>query len=290
MKMNYLIVFFSLICLFTSCQNVESSIDEEIEKENKILNLDKNTLAGRFSTPENYKRQGLDSNSYAFYLQHIKLKPEGTKVRYHDGGIKSPYMVYAAVVDYDLGKRDLQQCADAVMRLRAEYLYKQKQYKQIHFNFTNGMQVDYSKWAEGQRVKVNGNKSYWVSVGSKDYSYKSFQKYLDLIYTYAGSASLSKELKPVVFDDLQIGDVFIQGGFPGHAITVMDVAINPSDPNDKLFILSQSYMPAQDIQILLNPNNDYETVWYSTKNVKDKGSLHTPEWAFELKDLKRFKE
>lgn len=63
---------------------------------------------------------------------------------------------YEAVLDIDVGKKDLQQCAYAVMRLRAEYLYKMKMFGAIHFNFTNGFNAYYQKWADGYRIKING--------------------------------------------------------------------------------------------------------------------------------------
>ena len=46
---------------------------------------------------------------------------------------------------------------------------------------------------------------------------------------------------------MQIGDVLIQGGSPGHAVIVVDMAENPAT-GEKLYLLAQSYMPAQDIQ------------------------------------------
>ena len=58
-----------------------------------------------------------------------------------------------AVVDMEIGNRDLQQCADAVIRLRAEYLWKHKRYTDIKFNFTSGFTAEYKKWAEGNRIK-----------------------------------------------------------------------------------------------------------------------------------------
>ena len=109
---------------------------------------------------------------------------------------------------------------------------------------------------------------------------------MDFIFTYAGTLSLSKELKSVEIRQMKIGDVFIQGGSPGHAIIVIDMAINPIT-GKTIFMLAQSYMPAQNIQVLQNPNNKAQSPWYDL----DFGTvLQTPEWTFTKDDLKRFED
>ena len=108
---------------------------------------------------------------------------------------------------------------------------------------------------------------------------------MNYIFAYANTASLKNELHKVKnINDMKIGDVFIQKGRPfGHAITVMNIAINKN--NEKVFMLSQSYMPAQDIHILVNPGNKKTSPWYK---INDKMELITPEWTFYYKDLMRF--
>jgi hypothetical protein len=54
---------------------------------------------------------------------------------------------------------------------------------------------------------------------------------------------------------------------------------------EKIFLLAQSYMPAQDIHILKNPENGGGNPWYSV-NFGDK--LITPEWEFTRGNLRRF--
>ena len=85
---------------------------------------------------------------------------------------------------------------------------------------------------------------------------------------------------------MQIGDVFIKGGFPGHAVIVVDMAINPKN-NQKLMLLAQSYMPAQELQILLNPSisSNNKVCWYAINSLP---TLETPEWTFKSSELKRF--
>lgn len=95
-----------------------------------------------------------------------------------------------------------------------------------------------------------------------------------------------KELKKVPLEEIKIGDVLIEGGSPGHCVIVVDMAEN-KDTGEKIFLLAQSYMPAQDIHILKNSKKGDGNPWYST----DFGeTLITPEWEFNREDLKRFED
>ncbi len=251
----------------------------------KLLNTEGSTIETRIMVPQGFDRIKAAENSFSEYLKRLPLKPHGAKVKLYDGGVKENNGVYVAVADLRIGRKDLHQCADAVIRLRAEYLYNQKQYDKIHFNFTSGFRADYSEWMKGNRIVLNGNKASWKRSGTFSNTYQDFWKYMEIIFSYAGTLSLSKELKTTEINDLKIGDIFIQGGSPGHAVIVVDIAANP-DSNERIFLLAQSYMPAQEIQVLQNPDEDGISPWYSTEfdNV-----LHTPEWSFNKSDLKRFK-
>jgi Domain of unknown function (4846) len=242
-------------------------------------NKEGKTIQERFSLPEGYQRITSDSTSFAFYLQHLPLKPAGSLVKYYNGSEKTKD-VYEAVVDQPIRNKDLQQCADAVMRLKAEYLYSRKEYNKISFTLTNGFEMAYSKWMDGYRLAVDGNKTSWVLKKQPSNSYEDFLDYLDRVFTFAGTLSLSKSLKSRPINEIQIGDVFIQGGSPGHAVIVVDMAKNSK--GEKIFILAQSYMPAQETQILKNPNDTNSSPWYTLPT----STLETPEWDFNATDLK----
>lgn len=252
----------------------------------KIINPEGKNLLTRIFAPAGYQRIELKENSFEDYLRNLPLKPHGSEVKYYTGQHKENRNIYDAVVDLAIGNKDLHQCADAIMRLRAEYLWNLQQYDKIHFNFTNGFRVDYTEWMKGNRIVVNGNKSHWVHSAAPSNTYKDFWNYMETIFMYAGSLSLAKELIPVHLDDMKPGDIFIQGGSPGHAIIVVDMAID-TKTKKKLFLLAQSYMPAQEIQILKNPKNDSISPWYSTDF---HNYLVTPEWSFTKTELKRFKQ
>lgn len=251
---------------------------------NTLVNPDGSTVSTRFLSPKDYTRTNATPGSFAEYLQGLSLKPNGSLVHYYNGQ-KKPNKVAAAVLAMDVGPKDLQQCADAVMRLRAEYLLKQKKYSDLHFNFTNGFRADYSKWRSGYRISVKGNTVSWVKTDKESSSYPSFREYMDMVFNYAGTASLSLELKAVPLAQMQIGDVFIKGGSPGHAVIVVDMAIDPKTKR-QLFMIAQSYMPAQDIHILMNRDKPGISPWYEL----DPGasSINTPEWVFTKDQLMRF--
>jgi hypothetical protein len=240
------------------------------------------TVSERFLPPEGAVRTASGSGSFAAYLQSLPLKPFGEKVKYFDGREKGD-RAYISVVDQDISARDLQQCADAVMRLRAEYFYSLGQHDRIAFHFVSGFLCDFKTWSSGKKVVVSGNKVSWASAPGNDSSYGSFRKYMDTVHAYASTLSLEKELVPVPMMEMQIGDVFIKGGSPGHAIIVTDMAKDEAS-GKTYFILAQSYMPAQETQILRNLEDPSLSPWYELKE----GSLSTPEWTFGVGTLRRF--
>ncbi|MDG2774586.1 hypothetical protein HKB01_05845, partial [Vibrio parahaemolyticus] len=151
------------------------------------------------------------------------------------------------------------------------------------FNFVSGFEAKYSQWIKGNRIKVEGNNASYYKKTEASNTYEDFRNFMDIVFAYSSTLSLENELESVGIDDMTIGDVFIVGGSPGHAVIVVDMAENEN--GEKIFLLAQSYMPAQQTQILLNPNDKDISPWYSLKGY-DK--LVTPQWTFELDQLKRF--
>lgn len=241
-------------------------------------------LVNRIKVPAGYKRNNSTKESMAYWFSHLPLKPEGTAVKLYNGQDKRRQDVHEAVLNIDCGDKDLQQCADAVMRLHAEYLYSRNRSSEISFNYTSGDKIPFKKWSEGFRPKIRNNRVSWVKQEIPSSTHSTLKKYLENVYNYAGSLSLSRELKPIAdLNTIEAGDVFIVGGSPGHAVTVVDVAVNEKT-GKKIFLLAQSYMPAQDIHILKNFNSEISP-WYSV----DFGTeLKTPEWTFTKDQLMRF--
>ncbi len=223
-------------------------------------------LAARIAPPAGFTRVPAKSGGFAEWLRNLPLRPPQTPVRLYDGRLKWSQDRHAAVIDIDTGARNLQQCADAIMRLRAEYLLASGRAREIAFNDTKGKRMAY-------RGKASDR--------------KAFQRYMIQVFAYAGTYSLEREMVPVPLSDLRIGDVFIKGGFPGHAVLVADAAQNETT-GEKRFLLMQSYMPAQDMHVLINPRSPDGTPWYAVP--EPDSQLITPEWIFNAQTLRRFKD
>ena len=284
-----------LIGLFiTGCKNTElgnsaelpfNMFDNREDNVNNLINKEGLTIKDRYLPIEGYLRVEYSEESFAEFLRNQKLKPYGEKVLYYDGREKSPKGVYDSVFDVDIGNRDLHQCADAIMLLRAEYLYSQELYDEISFNFVSGFKAEYKKWMNGYKIDVKGNNVEYYKAAEPSNSYEDFRKYMDMVFAYSGTLSLENELISVSIDNMNIGDVFIVGGSPGHAVIVVDMAVNAS--GEKIFLLAQSYMPAQQTQLLINPMDNDISPWYS---LKGKERLITPQWTFDLDTLKGWNE
>ena len=278
MKIPAIIITICLITQFTFSQDY-------LWMGNEYQTLEKvNTI----EPPQGFTRLETTAGSFSEWLRGLPLKPTGTPVRYHDGSEKYNQSAHFRVLEIDVGEQDLQQCADAVIRLRAEYLYSTDRKDQIHFNFVSGHNVKYLDWINGRQPIIYGDKLQFVRWSDRPVipdTYHEFRwKYLEKIYMFAGTESLQHELKPVAKpSDINIGDVFIEGS--GHAVIVLDLAIN--DSNEKVFIIAQSYMPAQDTHILLNPDDADLSPWYRAQD-NGTGTITTPEWSFSWTMLKRF--
>ncbi len=210
--------------------------------------------------PAGFTRLKETSGSFSNWLLKLPLKPNKTVYQF-DGKAKTNQNAQFAVLDISVGNRDLQQCADAVMRLRAEYLFAIKEYESIHFTDN-----------EGKGYQFN-----------PPFTSVHLQQYLQGVFGMCGTASLSKQLNRIPMNDMKPGDVMIRGGFPGHAVMVMDIATNYS--GEKIYLLAQSYMPAQDIHVLINPADKGLSPWYL---VSEAALIQTPEYTFSKGELKRW--
>jgi Domain of unknown function (4846) len=234
------------------------------------------TLASRIAPPPGFERAAVAPASFAAWLRGLPLKSAGAPVLLHTGAPKFRQDAHTAVIDIDVGTRDLQQRADAIMRLRAEWLFASGRRGDIAFNDTGaGKPIAFARWAAGERPYLSGRSLSWSRSAGADASHASLRRYMDVVFTWAGTYSLERELAPKPVAQLAAGDLFIKGGFPGHAVLVADV-VEHRATGERRFLLVQSFMPAQDMHILKNPADGDGSPWYP---LAFGDQLVTPEWT-----------
>lgn len=239
-------------------------------------------LAARFAPPAGAIRAPAPAGSYAHWLRHLPLRAAGTSVEAYDGRtiLDADDRRLAAVVDIDLIGQDLQQCADTVLRLRAEYLRVRGRDDAISFDYTNGWASSWSRWKAGFHPRVVGAREVKIVRRPADDSRKSFDGYLRDLFSYAGTISLAREATPVEPEALEAGDFFILPGGPGHTVLVLDLA---RDAEGHTFaLLGQGFMPAQDFQVLRASSR---SPWY---RLDPEDPVDTPMWdPFPWSSLRR---
>jgi hypothetical protein len=219
-----------------------------------------------------------DVKSWQYFLQHLPVIDQpildyaGKHIRYQQK--------HVGIIPYDVGSSDLQQCADALMRLRAEYLFQQKRFDEIGFHFVSGDYYTWNDYCKGLRPVAKGNGIKFIHAAASRKTHESLRSYLDIVYTYASTISLSKELKTA--EDFYIGTVVIYAGSPGHCFIVIDEAINKK--GEKLYKLAEGYTPAQSIYVLRNLMEEGVSPWHQLK----KTVIETASYRFEKYKLGRF--
>ncbi|WP_345049231.1 DUF4846 domain-containing protein [Hymenobacter glaciei] len=243
------------------------------------------TMAVRFPAPAGCRRVAVAAGSWGEWLRWLPLRAAGTKARLYNGQPKKRQEVVAAVVDIDVPPQDLQQCADAVIRLRAEYVFSHDPNK-VHFHLTTGYDFWFSDFVAGRTFRVAKEEVLPAARPAEAPTHAALARYLVPTFGYAGTLSLSRELRLVPLPQVQPGDVLIHGGSPGHAVLVVDVAENPTT-RQKYVLLAQSYMPAQNIHVLRNIDAPGLGAWFAVPAPAE-AQFDTPEWTFAREELKRF--
>ncbi len=256
------LIFYMSLLIAAGCGEVNYKPKVPVEKEASEAPApqpDNYATIGAIKTPEGFARAVAARGSFGEWIREMPLKKDKT-VYLYNGTLKWNQLAQFAVIDISVGDKDLQQCADAVMRLRAEYLYASKKTGEIAFMDYNG------KW---YRWQIGPNR-------------EAFDNYLQTVFGWCGSASLEKQLKPVTdFNQIDAGDVLVQGGFPGHAMMVVDIAFDKK--GNKIYMLAQGYQPAQDMHVVVNPADAALSPWYAIGNDT---IINTPEWTFKKSNLK----
>jgi len=239
-------------------------------------------LVARFTPPEGFTRVRVVELSWAEWLRHLPMAPEGTPVVFLSGSVIVPAgsSSLAGVIDMDV--RENQECTDVIHRLRAEYLRWAGREEEIVFRLTGSEDsvVSWPKWKQGYRPDWDGRRLRFYQTGQPGGSRKSFDAFLATVFGWCGSDSMASDGRRAPPDDVQIGDFFVHPGHPGHAVMVADLAIDQH--GQKKALILQGYMPAQSPHLLAHSGEP----WFDLDTTKP---FDSPRWGeFPWTELRRF--
>ena len=285
-KLLLVLVIIAVFILAFQFKPVEKAVDRVVAyvETPSLINKDSLTIKTRVNIPEGFKRVAYPDGSFENYLRNYKLKPFGSKIINYDDSEYFWQGGHVGILEVPVPKNGLQQCADALIRIRSEYLWDNNRKDEIGFNFTSGHYCSWTSYAKGFRPKINGNRVSFHKTASEDHSKTNFYKFLNLIYTYSGTLSLFHELESVQAEDLKIGDMLIKGGAPGHIVMLCDEVVN--EEGDKLFLLFQGNTPAQSVHLVKNLEESSISPWYQ---LEDDAIIPVSNYTFGSSKFVRFK-
>lgn len=243
----------------------------------EVIQADAPTLGERFAPPQEYTRAEAAEGTFAAYLRDLPLKPDGTSVAQHDGTVSSA--AAAAVVDIDIGTSDRCQLTDALLLLRARFLFDTGRKNDIQFYFSSGFLYDFTTYTTGRRVKINGNDVRWVAKEAAGDTLPDLYNYLGTLYSYSRAASVKAN------DTKQTGQIV-----PGAVFTndggamIADVARNDTT-GETLVILVRGGSPASDLYVVKNIQLPDLSPWIS---VSAGGGIYLDGVTFLESDAREF--
>ena len=255
--MRYLLAIVSVLSFSQACERQPKQ--HELGLTEIIPNPPQAATIAVIPVPVGYHRIAINNNGFGQWLRKLPLRKDNI-LRLYDGRQKPNQSLHYAILDVPYTRDPLQQCADAVMRMRAEYIYATKSQTNIAFLHQHGKYL----------------------TCPSNCTRPQLERYLQNVFNWCGTYNLAAQLKPIPIQQMLPGDVLVKAGAPGHAMLVADVAENSK--GEKVFLLMQSFIPAQEIHLVKNPFHVNYSPWYSASD----SMIYTPGWYFKSTDLKRW--
>lgn len=202
----------------------------------------------QIAPPTGFARIPLEEGSFGDWLRGLPLEPVGTPVRLWDGSESLNQRWHERVVKLSLLSR-WQECADSVIRLRAEWAVQHGSF-QFH----------------GETLRYGMSRS-------------AFEQALKGLFVTTGTHNLERELaRPT---DLRVGDVLVHGGSPGHAVLVMDEAVDPT--GHRVVLIGNGFLPARSFYLVRTDGSP----WHRVEDLAT-GLRVEPGYSFTWQHVRRF--
>ena len=220
----------------------------------------------KFSPPLGYKRTQTEKGTFAHYLRNLPLLPDESAVKNYRGNIKKSKKdtTVAAVFDYPIKGKKLEQCMDILQRLWAEYLCSQQLSEKIAFYLPGGFLLKWEDWKSGLRPKYQGLKVLLIKNADLDSTRNNFEKYLWEIFYRSNTQTAYFAYPKIERQNLQIGDFIVKKGKRGHAVLIFDLAVDAF--GNKVALIGHGDTPACEFHLL---NYKKDDPWFPIEQTKN---------------------
>lgn len=215
------------------------------------LHIKEQTVRSEVPVPDGYTR--VEADGWGEWLRGLPVLPEGSEVHLVNGQVKPNQHSHYRVIALDV--LPFQECADSILRLRAEYLV------------SHGRTFQFSglSFSRGTRA--------------------AFDRFLNRVFVTKSTANMAGEMQAPKEAGIRPGDVLVHVGHPGHAVLVLDVVEKGSRRPVRQILLANGFMPAQQFHILLNPKGG---VWFDEQDLATSLKIPLAGIKFTRADLRRF--
>ena len=245
-------IFFSIsiILIFINTNNAQES--------NTLINTQIQSIE-KITLPEGYIRISGEKNSFAYWISKLPLKPKKSAVLDYRGRIfkNKNDSTIAAVIDWDIKGKRLEQCMDIIVRFYAEYLWANNKQEILTLPLPGKQSIKWSDWLEGFRPKFSGVNIELIKSEKINPSKSNFEKFLNLVFAESHTQQFYHAYPQIEREEVQIGDFIVKKGVKGHAVMIVDLARNSN--GDLIALIGQGDTPACEFYIL---NYKKDNPWF----------------------------
>lgn len=227
------------------------------------------TIEQIYAPPHGFNRLKVNKNSFAAYLRDLPVLKDSINVLDFKNRIwiKSSDSTLAGVVPIDISGKRLWQCMDILIRMHADYLDK-SDYINMNYPLPDGTMLSWQEWQKGIRPVFKGTRFNKILNSKYDSSPRSFSRYLNTIFEYSGTQSFWHYYPDIDLKDIIPGDFIVKKGKKGHAVLIVDIAVN--EVGDKVALIGQGDTPACQFYLLKQTDGN---LWFNIDLTKSHPDL-----------------
>ena len=213
------------------------------------------TILSQFNPPKGYKRISYKNHTFADWIRNILLKPLNSDVLDFRGNVfkSKDDTTVAAVIEWKIKGRRLDQCMDILVKFYSEYLWEKDEPENLSLPLPGKQSLKWSDWQQGYRPKFRGTHFDLIKSEKYNSSKYNYNKYLNLVFAESHTQQFYIAYPVIERQNVQVGDFIVKKGVKGHAIMIVDLA--KDNRGNLIALIGQGDTPACEFY-LLNYNKD----------------------------------